>query len=160
MARLTLRVRILAAVEMAESGCWIWKRAIQTNGYGSINSGVRGRSMLAHRAAYIEWIGPIPDGMQLDHTCHTADTTCLGGRECKHRRCVNPGHLELVTQAENHERGLSPAAVNGRRTVCVNGHPLTPENTRVRRDGRRNCRTCQRAINADYRSRHREPART
>lgn len=88
----------------------------------------------------------IPDEMQLDHVCHTVSIdTCPGGDDCRHRRCVNPAHLQLVTGPENVMRGLSPHAINARKTHCPQDHEYTPENTRVNSNGERVCIPCARA---------------
>jgi hypothetical protein len=81
----------------------------------------------------------------LDHLCHTyADPPCPGGRTDRHRRCVQPYHLEEVTIAENNRRSNSPWAINGRKQFCKDDHEFTPENTRITPDGRRRCRKCHR----------------
>ena len=59
---------------------------------------------LAHVVAYEFTVGPVPDGLDLDHMCHNADPTCPGGRACLHRRCCNPGHLLPSTRSENMTR--------------------------------------------------------
>ena len=69
-----------------ENGCWLWTGGIQPKGYGTFR--FRGKHYLAHRAAYEMFVGPIPDGLEIDHTC------CV-------RHCVNPDHLEPVTPSEN-----------------------------------------------------------
>lgn len=82
--------------------CWPWTGFRQPNGYGSF--GMKG-TRLAHRIAYQWLVGPIPDGLVLDHLCHTRDPECRDNADCPHRRCVNPAHLEPVTRRENLARG-------------------------------------------------------
>lgn len=108
-----------------DSGCWNWTGTIADTGYGRV------RKAYAHRVAYEFWIGPIPDGLQIDHLC-------------RNRRCFNPEHLEAVTQRENILRGESPMARHARRTHCVHGHEFTAENTYSPPSGatHRHCRTC------------------
>lgn len=62
------------------------------------------REMPAHRAAYELLVGPIPEGLQIDHVCHSRDLACAGGWHDPHKACVNPRHLEPVTHAENMAR--------------------------------------------------------
>lgn len=110
-------------------GCLVWQGHISKRGYArwSIN---RPGAPEAYRVVYIEERGPIPDGMMLDHLC-------------RNRACVNPDHLEPVTNKENILRGTSPSAMNARKTHCIRGHEFTPENTRIRKtDGARVCRAC------------------
>jgi hypothetical protein len=90
-----------------------------------------GRTWAAHRAAYTLLVAPIPDGLTIDHLCRNTS-------------CVNPAHLEPVTQRENGLRGTSPAAVNARKVECVNGHPLSGDNLHIGTDGSRRCRICNR----------------
>lgn len=138
-----------------ESACWIWQKALDRDGYGVIQA-IRRDS--AHRVAYLAFVGPIPDGRVLDHTCHSTDAFCPGGNDCLHRRCVNPAHLEPVTVGENTQRGTSPSALNARNTHCHRGHEFTPENTYSRHDGRA-CRACQNTASSDYKRRKREAQR-
>lgn len=113
-----------------EGGCWIFDGAHHTQGYRTINLG--GHPKYAHRIAHELWIGPIPTGHQIDHLC-------------RERACFNPAHLEAVTQAVNLARGLSPTAINGRKTHCSHGHEFNAENTYIRKDtGGRVCRPCAR----------------
>jgi hypothetical protein len=127
--------------------CWRWTGAT-AKGYGVVRVGGRkGRIEPAHRVMYEICVGPIPDGLQIDHTCHNADLDCPGGVTCPHRRCVNPRHLEPATQQENILRGgRSASARNAVKTHCDHGHEFTPDNTYIhRRSNRppgRECRAC------------------
>jgi HNH endonuclease len=121
-------------------GCWPWRGALDEDGYGHFGKATR----LAHRAVYEELVGPIPDGHSIDHGCHNRDATCPGGRDCTHRRCVNPSHLEPVTQGENVLRSTRTMPhVNAAKTHCPAGHEYTSDNTYRYRDGRRDCRACR-----------------
>lgn len=114
--------------------CWPWTGPTH-KGYGCLH-GVR-----VHRVAYRLAFGDIPDGLQVDHTCHNRDETCKGGSSCPHRRCCNPRHLEAVTTAQNVLRGKSLRAVNARKSECLRGHPFDAVNTYVRSNGR-HCKQC------------------
>lgn len=123
-------------------GCWPWLGPINKSGYGDCRAvGEYG----AHRVAYRLAVGPIPEGLTLDHLCHNRARDCAGGITCPHRRCVNPIHLEPATLGDNVLRGNSPAARFAARTHCSRGHEYTPENTSIRAQfrGSRRCLTCQ-----------------
>ena len=118
-----------------EGECWIWTACTYPNGYGQFDKGY------AHRRSYEFHIGPIPDGLVIDHLCRV-------------RNCVNPEHLEPVTQLVNHHRGNAREAViesnkrrGAQRTHCPHGHEYSSENTRyeVKKNGNvmRRCRTCR-----------------
>ncbi|MYS72352.1 hypothetical protein GTY88_18280 [Streptomyces sp. SID5926] len=94
--------RLLEKTAAGHGACVIWTARTDREGYGRI--ALHGVPLLAHRVAYELLIGPIPSGRQLDHVCHTRDTSCPGGISCLHRRCVNPHHLEPVTARENSVR--------------------------------------------------------
>lgn len=119
------RVRIS---EPDENGCILWRGPRNSKGYGVLGLTGSGFSRAAHRYAYESRFGPIPEGLTLDHKCYV-------------RLCVNPIHLEPVTQAEN-------AARRRRSTHCPKGHEMTPENTYVSKpDSHRvrpqvHCREC------------------
>lgn len=132
--------RILARLEPQQNGCMHWTGVIDADGYGRV--GYRGRSSeTIQRAVYMEFVGEIPPAATIDHTCHTNDQTCPGGRACLHRRCGNRDHLEAVTSAENALRSRSFAGVNAKKTHCPHGHEYTVQNT-YRSANRRYCVTC------------------
>lgn len=139
MSDALLRARVMAKVANdASSGCWLWTGARSSNG-GYARVAVGGRNRRAHRVVYELLVGPIPAGLTLDHLCRTP-------------RCVNPDHLEPVTNTENIMRGDGWAARNARKTCCPRGHTYT-----VTKRGHRCCYTCanaaQRARRAARRAR-------
>ena len=138
---LTAEQRIQKAVTVSPSGCWLWGKHINADGYGKIR--FEKIAYLAHRLSYQVHIGPIPDGMQLDHLCRV-------------RSCVNPAHLEPVTCAENLHRGEHSNMKAYREDVCPLGHVLSGDNLSPRTDGRRKCKTC---VNARARQRRARLAR-
>lgn len=116
------------------SGCWLWRGGKDRCGYGLYSVGTK--RFMAHRMAYELMVGPIPEGMQIDH---------VKARGCTNRHCVNPAHLEVVTLQENVRRGDAPCAIHARQTHCKHGHPFDEANTYRTPDGRRKCRACHRA---------------
>ncbi len=118
--------------------CWPWvgsKISTHGNDYGvfSIPTGKEhGKSVSAHRYSCELAHGPIPEGYVVDH-------------KCRFGLCVNPNHLEAVTNKENILRGNGAPAINARKTHCVRGHPLSGSNLRPRKDGRRVCIICDKA---------------
>lgn len=127
------------------SDCWIWKGKVDKTGYGSFglrDNGVS-RTRSAHKIVYEVLVGEIPQGFQLDHSCHDPEI-CFGF--CPHRLCVNPSHLEIVTPKQNVLRSNGLAAKNAAKTHCLNGHELSGENLYVppNRPDRRYCRECPR----------------
>lgn len=107
------------------SGCWLWLCAVNPEGYGVV--GFEGKVWLAHRRSYVRSGKIIPDGLQLDHLCRV-------------RSCVNPDHLEPVTNKENNERTLRIIKARAR-THCNKGHELVPDNIYWQGDYRA-CRRC------------------
>lgn len=117
--------RFWERVDKTEAGCWLWTGPLRPDGYGAIGAGGRGgRTLRTHRLAYELVVGPIPDGLTLDHVCQV-------------RACCNPAHLEPVTAEDNVRRATA------RRDRCRRGHEFTPDNTIIRALGRE-CRTCRR----------------
>lgn len=132
--------KIKANTTVASNGCHIWTRAKNNRGYG--HTAINGRRVYVHRLAFELAVGPIPEGMEIDHVCHTQDQSCPGGIACLHRACCNPEHLEPVTSAENSRRAGSRLA------HCSQGHEYTAENTVIHKKGQRSareCRTCNSA---------------
>lgn len=116
------------------AGCWLWTGCLNSKGYGQFNH------RAAHRVAYERCIGPIPDGLEIDH---------VRARGCEHRNCVNPAHLEAVSHWENVMRGDTIAAKRRAQTHCIHGHEFTPENTYIWRGGR-SCRACSDRRRKEY----------
>lgn len=119
--------------------CWLWTHGRSRKGYGQFWAD--GKQLQAHRWAYEQMVGPIPEGMTLDHLVD----------RCRNKHCVRPDHLEPVTPEENHRRW-----VEAQRSVptCKRGHEWTPENSYVNQAGLRRCKAC-RASNEKARGAHR-----
>ncbi len=138
MMGMTVEERFAAKYEVATSGCWLWTSSRFRNGYGQFRD-KRFPTALAHRVSWLLHRGPIPDGMQTDHLC-------------RNPRCVNPDHMELVTNRENSRRG------RGSVTSCKHGHAYDDENTGWKLDKtrgwRRYCRACARKGGSARPTRH------
>lgn len=96
----TLFARMLRRCVRTASGCWIYTGSTNSRGYSQVCSGKRSKNITGHRLAVIARDGFIPPGMTVDHTCHNS-ARCSAGDDCEHRRCVNPSHLAVVTNAAN-----------------------------------------------------------
>lgn len=120
-------------VDRRDDGCWDWtgvRHGKPYRHYGYV--GFNGVRISAHRLAYHWRYGPVPDGLTVDHLC-------------RNTLCVNPAHLEAVTNRENILRGNGVPSRNARKTHCKRGHTLGGENLLRLSNGDRICRTCQRA---------------
>jgi hypothetical protein len=117
----------------ASGDCWEWQ-AQRSNGYGRVRRD--GRWVMAHRLAYELLVGPIPDGLCIDHLC-------------RNRGCVNPTHMEAVPDRVNILRGQGFAARAARQTTCPSGHEYDAVGYR----GARTCTLCHLAAGARYRAR-------
>lgn len=137
----------VAKLEVAENGCWHWTGYLAPTGYGFTK--IQRVGVSVHRFSYLLFVGAIPDGMHLDHACHTEAINrqeCAGGNGCLHRRCANPQHLKPVTPRENALISLSFAAEHAKRTHCVNGHRLEGDDLYLRPTGGRACYQCHRDL--------------
>lgn len=133
--KITTKEEFMACTDQS-GDCWLWAGQLDNYGYG-----IRGRQGKAHRLAYEIFVGPIPDGHEIHHTCDV-------------KSCVNPEHLEAITRAEHARLGKQAA-----QTHCVNGHEFTAENTYTYNDGKnRACRACNRRAVAARKARLRTEA--
>lgn len=123
--------RFAEKIATTDSGCVVWIASRNNSGYGTFNVGVR--STVAHRWSYEYHVGPIPDGLDLDHLC-------------RNRACVYPEHLEPVTTSANLLRGVDVGQANAVKTHCPANHPYSGANLYVppSRPNNRMCRTCRR----------------
>lgn len=120
--------------------CWVWTGRAESNGYGRFTK-THGHPVGAHRMAYELAVGPIPSELTIDHLC-------------RNHICVNPEHLEAVTQQVNTLRGETSAAANTRKTHCPQGHPYDLLNTRYDKRGSRYCLRCKAIKTAAWRLAH------
>jgi hypothetical protein len=123
----------LTRSEISPTGCWIWKGSLNPDGYPFFSQ------KSVHRLSYQILVGPIPDGMEIDHLC-------------RQRACVNPHHLEAVTHKVNVLRGNGPTAKNAQKTHCPRGHPY---DIRLKSGGRW-CSICAKTGYAKY-DKHKHP---
>lgn len=124
--------RFMRKVRFDTSGCWTWVGSISSGGYGGFRIGGRspGFAAKAHRVSYEMFVGPIPDGLQLDHLC-------------RNRACVNVKHLEPVTLRENNLRSDNVGGRNARVTHCPKGHEYAGDNLIYSAKYGRRCRACK-----------------
>jgi len=134
LKRKTLKEKFWDKVNKTSS-CWIWLGGKTKQGYGAISKSCYGE-ILAHRYSYKTLKGEISNGLVLDHLCRTPS-------------CVNPDHLEAVTNKENLLRGVGVSAINAKKALCPRGHKYDYTNPN---NGHRRCRACdnlkQRALRA------------
>jgi hypothetical protein len=146
--------RLLLGITLEASGCWTLATKPFSTGYA--RAIVARKSVRGHRLLYEYFREPIPAGLVLDH-------------KCRNRACVNPDHMEPVTQSENVRRGalpglLSAGAIPRKRptgpkvSVCHNGHPYTAANSYFGGKAGRVCRECMLANQRRYKARKKAAA--
>jgi len=140
--RLSISERFASKIAPGAKGCVIWTGA-KSVGYGIFSD--NGVKVFAHRWNYERVNGPIPAGKVIDHLCRVPS-------------CVNPSHLEVVSQQENTLRGIGPSSFNAQKTHCMRGHEFAGENMTVIAK-RRVCVTCRRQRDRARDARLREAAR-
>ena len=132
-------IRFLEKIDDTKNSCWIWTSTKSKKGYGYFT--LNRKLIRAHRLSYELFKGDIPKGLQLDHLC-------------RNRGCVNPEHLEPVTQSVNSKRGLTGLINNPQtnKTHCKNGHKFDEENLTeyTRKFGHRRCKICNREYQKVY----------
>jgi hypothetical protein len=138
-------VRFHASYVVTGSGCWEWQNS-DTNQFGHGRFWADGERVGAHRWSYEHFVGPIPEGFVIDHLCRNP---------C----CVNPEHLEPVTQEVNLLRASTAiTTINANKTHCIRGHELSGANLIKAWNGHRparQCRECRRIRDAEYRRQRR-----
>jgi hypothetical protein len=120
-------------IQVSETGCWLWTAKIAPNGYGHFQHRLgykESKTVNSHRFSYEYFREKIPDGLVIDHLCRVS-------------HCVNPYHLEAVTQQTNVFRGNGLARKNHEKTHCIRGHELSGENLYICPLGKRNCKKCR-----------------
>lgn len=123
--------RVAPYLAITDEGCWEWQRARTPNGYGKIH--INRSLQYVHRLSHEVWVGPLVDGLEVDHLCVNPP-------------CANPAHLEAVTRRVNTLRSRNFTAEQARQTHCIHGHPFNQANTYIAPNGSRNCRECRKRV--------------
>lgn len=121
---MNLEQKLRSKITEDSNGCWVWHGSKTSKGYGRFYT--QGVCIWTHRLSYELFIGPIPEGLDIDHLCRVP-------------ACCNPTHLEPVTRQENTLRGTGPTAINAKKTTCPKGHLYDAVDSR----GYRICRLCK-----------------
>jgi hypothetical protein len=137
MVQRTLQDRLLTKIDRS-GACWTWTGRKSTSGYGQIR--IAGKTCYAHRVSYELFVGPIPEGLVIDHLC-------------RNRACINPDHLEVVTAAVNTLRGHSPSQMTRRTGICQRGHVLAVDGVIVQRSRGTEYHLCRKCVRLSERGR-------
>lgn len=135
----------------AKTSCWEWQKHVGAWGYPQIGIGSRKdgsrRIVYAHRLSYETFVASIPAEYQVDHLC-------------RNKCCINPLHLEAVTEAENIRRaggGNVFGAKQRAKTLCPKGHEYSGRNLLLKKGGKRQCRACTVVSTRAWRARRKSP---
>lgn len=110
------------------NSCWLWQASKLKNGYGLFTD-ENGKTVTAHRWSYSHFVGVIPSGKVIDHIC-------------RNHACVNPKHLQAISQSDNIKRSLV-VKKRAARTHCINGHEFNVHTIRYAGNQRgRRCALC------------------
>jgi hypothetical protein len=150
LASETHLARLYSEVNTLDSdSCWNWTGSKVKDGYGAMVRQIDNKkfTIFVHRLSWTLQNGEIPDGMVVDHTCHTSDIdNCKGA--CEHRSCINPAHLRITTFAENLriKRSNPHTQTNEETGVCHNKlHKWEVGSYTVWKSGKRTCNECRKA---------------
>lgn len=132
--------RFWTKVEIVDTNCWEWLGSCAGNGYGQVY--MSNKHWKTHRLSYLFYYGYLDSELTIDHLC-------------RNKKCVNPTHLELVTQRINNLRSDNITAINSRKTHCKRGHEFNETNTRIWKGGRF-CRKCVRLHGRNHYRKNRE----
>ena len=143
--------RLYSNVNTLDSqSCWNWTGAKVKDGYGVVARKIKGKkyNIFVHRLSYYSQFGEIPNGMVIDHTCHTAEIDSCKD-VCQHRSCVNPSHLRVVSIKENVKTQRTHSSYWNSETFgqCRNGHKWEEGSFKVYKSGKRSCNTCRKEYN-------------
>jgi len=119
--------------EPQSSECWLWTGRVTMNGYGRMVLDTVQHS--AHRVSYLIHHGSVNRDLVIDHLC-------------RNRACVNPDHLEQVTQSINVRRG--DICAQGRTGLCLKGHSVSGDNALTQGKRTPICRSCNRDYMREY----------
>lgn len=124
--------------------CWVYAGLLNAYGYGYVYEFIDGKqcNQMVHRVMYEAVKNKIPKGLYIDHLC-------------RNRSCINPDHLEPITNRQNVLRGEGYAAKNAKKTHCIRGHILKGVNLYVTPSGKRNCKKCRALSMEKYKLAHR-----
>lgn len=151
--------RLWLRLDVSPCGCWLWNQGVDRDGYPE-RIRVDGERIRPYRLFYVRLVGPVPEGLQVGHQCHSENlSTCPGGVACAHRRCVNPLDVAPETNGENLLGGHTFQRRNALAEHCPQRHWYTAENTMMvgPRKASRGCRKCYRN---SWRRRHGKPEST